>query len=187
VAAANVVQFAVIGLADHGVDRAHSLVARLRQRPFDRARHRLGDVQCVGKQDRRLDIAQLRHLGRSGELAEGVGDEETRGYLVLEQVAAMRQDRRDAVCTALPRSIVTCPTLTAATSVIALSGPVGRMPTTTPASRARGPEVAGVDNSRALTASRAAFTSRNALKSLRSRGPDRFDCAGRKLCCAGKM
>src|SRR4029453_256388 len=37
-----------------------------------------------------------------------------------------------------PRMMVVCPTSTPATSVIALSGPVGRMPTFRPKSEARG-------------------------------------------------
>src|SRR5438046_8449064 len=42
------------------------------------------------------------------------------------------------VCTSSPRRMVVCPTATPATSVIALSGPVGRMPTFSPNSEARG-------------------------------------------------
>src|SRR5712692_9774289 len=41
------------------------------------------------------------------------------------------------VRTSSPRMTLVCPTATPPTSVIMLSGPVGRMPTTTPASRAR--------------------------------------------------
>jgi len=37
-----------------------------------------------------------------------------------------------------PSMIVTCPTFTPATSVMALRGPVGRTPNVIPASRARG-------------------------------------------------
>ena len=43
-----------------------------------------------------------------------------------------------------PSRTVTCPTRTPGTSVIALSGPGSMMPTTTPASRARGRCVSGV-------------------------------------------
>src|SRR5258708_709496 len=42
------------------------------------------------------------------------------------------------VRTLSPRMTLVCPTMTPPTSLIMLCGPVGRMPTTTPASRARG-------------------------------------------------
>jgi hypothetical protein len=43
-----------------------------------------------------------------------------------------------------PRMIVVCPTSTPATSVIASSGPVGKMPTLSPKSEARGLALEGV-------------------------------------------
>lgn len=42
------------------------------------------------------------------------------------------------VRTSSPRTMVVCPTLTPATSMIASSGPVGRMPIFSPKSEARG-------------------------------------------------
>src|SRR6185369_11046108 len=49
VAAADVVEVAVIGLADHGVDRTDLGVAGLGQGPFHGAGHALGDGKRVGQ------------------------------------------------------------------------------------------------------------------------------------------
>ena len=50
----------------------------------------------VRQHDRRLDRAELLDLRRAGELAERVADEDRAGHLLAEQIAAVRQDRRDA-------------------------------------------------------------------------------------------
>ena len=58
------------------------------------------------------------------------------------------------VWTLRPRSIVTCPTFTPATSVIALSGPGWRMPGAMLSSRARGAAPAGAATSAATSSAR---------------------------------
>ena len=96
VQAADVVEAAVVGLADERVDRAHLLVARLRERVAHDRIHRRADAERVGQDDRRLDRAELVDLRRAGELAERVADEHRPGHLVLKDVAAVRHDRGDA-------------------------------------------------------------------------------------------
>ncbi len=94
VQAANVVQAAVVGLANQRVHRSHVRVARLIERPAHEAFDGGADAQRVGQRDRRLDRAELIDLRRAGELAEGVADEHGAGHLVLKHVAAVRNDRR---------------------------------------------------------------------------------------------
>src|SRR6185295_763394 len=72
------------------------LVARLRDRV---TRHRVDggpDAQRVGEDDRRFDRAEFSDLRRSRQLAKCVADEHRTGDLVLKDVAAVRNDRRDA-------------------------------------------------------------------------------------------
>jgi hypothetical protein len=90
------VQPAVIGLADQRIHRTHLLVPGLADRVADHRIHARADAQRVGEHDRRLDRAELVHLRRSGELAERVANEHRAGDLLLKDVAAMGNDRRDA-------------------------------------------------------------------------------------------
>ena len=92
VLAANVIQAAVIGLADERVHRSHVLVAGLIERPPDESIHDRADTQRIGQRDRRFDRAELVNLRRSGELAEGVADKHRARHFVLEDVALMRHD-----------------------------------------------------------------------------------------------
>ena len=92
----------------------------------------------VGEDDRRFDRAELLDLRRAGELAEGVADEHRAGDLVLEEIAAVRQDRRHAGADGVALDERTCPTRTPATSVMALRGPGVSAPGAIPRSRARG-------------------------------------------------
>ena len=93
---ADVAEVAVVGLADHRVDRAHVVHARLSQQPVH---GRVGDLpgaQGAGQQDRRLQFAQLLHLGDPGQLAVAVADHDRRRHPLPVQVARMRHDRGDA-------------------------------------------------------------------------------------------
>ena len=92
----DVVQAAVIRLADDGVDGSDLFVAGLRQCVRDDTFDAGADTQRVGQHDRRFDLTELEHLCGSGQLAERVADEHRAGHLLLEQVAAVRQDCRDA-------------------------------------------------------------------------------------------
>src|SRR5690606_2416516 len=87
VAAADVVDDAVIGLADYGVDGEDALIARLGERPFNEAGDALGDGEGVGEDDRRLDLAELLDLGGAGEFPVAVAGGEAGGGLVLEGVS----------------------------------------------------------------------------------------------------
>ena len=64
-ARADVVERAVVRLADHRVDRAHVLHAGLREHPADHRVGRLPDAERAGEQDRRLELAELAHLRRA--------------------------------------------------------------------------------------------------------------------------
>ena len=95
-APADIVQQAVIGFADDGVYRADILIARLGERPFDGGGAGFGDIERVGEQDRRFHLPQFDDLGRSHEFAVRIIGDEAGRHLVLEEIAAMRQDRGDA-------------------------------------------------------------------------------------------
>ena len=90
--AANVVQPAIVCLADQRVDGAHALVAGLCQRPADDGVDSDADAECIRKHDRRLDRAELLHLRRAGELAESVADKDRAWNLLAEEIAAVRKD-----------------------------------------------------------------------------------------------
>ena len=102
----------------------------------DTAADAMSAIGC--EQDGGLDLAKFIHLGRTSQLAEGVANENRARHLFAEQIAGMRQDGCHASAHSSPRVMVVCPTSTPATSVIASSGPVGRMPTLSPKSEARG-------------------------------------------------
>ena len=54
------------------------------------------DGQGIRERDRRLDGAELLDLSGARQLAESVADEHRAGHLLLEHVAAMRDDDGDA-------------------------------------------------------------------------------------------
>lgn len=84
VAAADVVQIAIIGFANNRIDGEDVLIAGLSKRVFDGAGDAFGDAQRVGENDGRFQVAQLFHLRAAGEFAEGIGREYRRGNLLLE-------------------------------------------------------------------------------------------------------
>src|SRR5262249_10608198 len=96
VTASDVVQVTVVSLGDNRVDRTDLLVAGQLQHPFDQRIGDAGDVQRVGQQDRRLDLAKLVDLSRTHQFAEAVADINSRRNFLLKHVAQMRQDRRHA-------------------------------------------------------------------------------------------
>ena len=75
VTAPNVVQVAVVRLGDDRVDRTDLLVAGKLEHPLDQRVGDAGDVQGVGQQDRRLDLAKLVDLSRTHQFAEAVAHE----------------------------------------------------------------------------------------------------------------
>ena len=92
--AADVVERAVVGLADERVDRADVLVAGPRERPSDDGVERRADGERVREDDRRFDRAELFDLRRSRQLAERVAHEDRARHLFPKQIAAVRQDGR---------------------------------------------------------------------------------------------
>ena len=90
--AADVVQAPVVGLTHDGVDRAHTLVARLHKRvasdTLDARRH----AQRVGQDDGRLDIAEFTHLRHTRQFAETIAHIDGRRHLLAEDVALVRHD-----------------------------------------------------------------------------------------------
>lgn len=95
-AAANVVQPAVVGFPHHRIDGANLLIAGQREFPIHQRGGRIPDAQRVGKNDGRLDLAELVHLRRSDKLPEGVLDIDGCGDLVLKHVSRMRKNHGDA-------------------------------------------------------------------------------------------
>ncbi len=93
---ADVVEPAVVRLAHEGVHRAHAVVAGLGERPghdgLDGGPHR----ERVREDDRRLDRAELAHLGGARQLPERVADEHGSRDLLLEEVPAVGQDGGDS-------------------------------------------------------------------------------------------
>src|SRR5256885_2203496 len=91
----DVVQEAVVGLGYDGIGGAHvGVPGEAEQVGEDRVR-RARDAQRACQDDRRLELAQLVHLRRSGELTEAVPHDDRRGHLLAKHVAAVRQDRGD--------------------------------------------------------------------------------------------
>ena len=64
--------------------------------PADDRVHGGADGQRIGEDDRRLDRPELLHLRRAGEFPERVADKHGAGDFLLEQVAAVREDRGHA-------------------------------------------------------------------------------------------
>src|SRR5262249_40800787 len=89
---ADVVQRAVVRLADQAVDRADGVVPRLCDRPPHERIERDTDTERVGEHDRRLDGAELVDLRGSRELAERVANEHRTRTFLAERVAAVRPD-----------------------------------------------------------------------------------------------
>src|SRR5690606_36300362 len=96
VAAADVVEVAVVGFADHRIDRTHVVVPGEGERVVDQRVRRGGHGERVGRHDRGFDVAQLRDLGGAGQLAEAVADVHRGRHLLAEDVARVRHDRGDA-------------------------------------------------------------------------------------------
>src|SRR6266705_5004623 len=89
---ADVVQKAVIRLTHHRIRRTHVFVARQRKQPRE---HRIGGArhaQGAGQDDRRLELAELIHLRRAGELAKTVPDDNRGRDLLPERIATVRED-----------------------------------------------------------------------------------------------
>jgi hypothetical protein len=62
---ANVIQVAIIGFTDHGIDGHHLLISRLRERPVENGLHARRHRQRVRQYDGSLDLAELRHLAEA--------------------------------------------------------------------------------------------------------------------------
>ena len=92
----------------------------------DTAADAMSAIGC--EQDGGLDLAKYLHLGRTGQLAEGVAHKNRARYLSRNRLPECGRMAVTPVRTSPPRMMVVCPTSTPATSVIASSGPVGRMP-----------------------------------------------------------
>ena len=100
---ADVVETAVVGLTDHGIDRSHLLHVRLRQQPAD---HRVGGspyTQGAGEEKRRLELRVLLELRHAQELPEAVHHEEGGGHSFSKDIAAVWQNRCDTGVDRIPR------------------------------------------------------------------------------------
>src|SRR5205085_2077447 len=92
----NVVERAVVRLADDDIDRADIFIAGKREHEIDHGVGNARYVQRRGQHDWRLDLAELVDLRRPHQLAEAVSDEDCARYFVAKEIAAVWQDRRDA-------------------------------------------------------------------------------------------
>jgi hypothetical protein len=93
---ADIIEASVIGLADHGVERADRFMPRLSQRPVENPVESARHGHRVGQHDGRLDLAEFADLTDPGQLAIAVGDGDGGGDAIGVDIAAMRQDGGDA-------------------------------------------------------------------------------------------
>jgi hypothetical protein len=138
VQAADVVEPAVVRLANERVDRTDLLVARLGDRVADDGVNRHADAERIRQDDRRFDRAELRDLRRARQLAKRIADEHRAGDLVLKQLPVCGTIAVTPVRTRSPSTTVVCPTRTPSTSVMALRAPRRVTPARLPRSRALG-------------------------------------------------
>ena len=94
--AADVIELAVVGFADDGIDAADVFIALLVERIGDDPFDALGHGKGVGQHDRRLDGTQFADLRHAGEFAETVAHIHGGGALAAEEIAFVRHDGRDA-------------------------------------------------------------------------------------------
>lgn len=98
-ARADIVDAAVVGFAHDAVDAPDVLVVGKGEGVVDDAVQAGGDVEGVGEDNRRFNVAEFLDLRIAGHLAEGIAQENARGHLFFEDVAAVGQDRGHArVC-----------------------------------------------------------------------------------------
>ena len=137
--AADVVERAVVRLADDDVDRPDVLVARQREHVVDQ---RIGDARHVQRRRQQRSATRSRRAPRSASIPSASRTRCRRrpraGTFSRKRFPPCGRIAVTPVRTFSPRMTVVCPTRTPATSVIAFSAPVGRLPTTMPISRARG-------------------------------------------------
>lgn len=132
VPSANVVQRSVVGLSHHPVDRLDVAVLGIRERIVDQRVQTGRHAERVGQHDRGFEVSQFPDLRVTGHFAVTVADADGCRQLVPENIAGMGNDGRDAVRTESPSISVVWPTRTPFTSVIALSGPVLKIPYSIP-------------------------------------------------------
>src|SRR5690242_968770 len=92
VESANVIEPAVVGFADDGIDATHFLVARLSQGPTRYCGRRVPDAERVGEYDGSFDLTQLHYLRGADEFAKRVIDINGAGNFVLKKISRVRQD-----------------------------------------------------------------------------------------------
>src|SRR5947207_3570471 len=90
----DVVQEAVIRFTDDGIGRAHVFVTREREEPGEHRVRGAWDAERAGEHNRRLQLAELIHLGRAGDLSESVADYDRRRNLFPKWIAADRKSTR---------------------------------------------------------------------------------------------
>ena len=95
-AAADVVEPAVVGFTDNGVDTAHIFIARLIERVVQDAFDALGYRQGICQYDRGFDVAKFLDLRHAGELAETISGKNGGRTFLAEDIAVVRHDGRDA-------------------------------------------------------------------------------------------
>src|SRR2546428_9210980 len=94
-AGADGVEEAVVRLPHDWVDGPHLLHPRLREPETHEGIVGFPDAQRTGEKNGRLELPELRYLGRAEQLPETVADVGRGGAAVVKEGAALRQDRRD--------------------------------------------------------------------------------------------
>jgi hypothetical protein len=93
---ANVIQDAVIGLANDGIGGANLLISgQAEQVGKDGIRH-TRHTESTGQDYGRLKLTQFLHLCEPGEFPKPIPDNYCRWHLLLKNVATVRQDRSHA-------------------------------------------------------------------------------------------
>src|SRR5438045_3728895 len=92
---ANIVQVAVVALADDRVHGLNAFISLLHQRPSDKGIRRGKRAKRIRQEDWRFDDSQLLNLCRADELAKAIGYVNGRRYFALKDVSAMRQHGSD--------------------------------------------------------------------------------------------
>ena len=142
---ADVVEPAVVRLAHDGIDRPDFLVSREAERQSDGGVGRGPTARVLVRMIGVFDRAELFHLSHAGELAVCVGDRDPAGTLSWKISPPWGGWPSRPSEVSFPSMRVTWPTLTPATSVMALSGPGRQRPGRDPRSRARGARAPGYE------------------------------------------
>src|SRR5437764_6446075 len=96
VESADVVEPAIVGFTDDGINAEDVFVSGLRQGPANQSGRGLPDAQSIGEHDRCFDLSELDDLCGADELAKRVEDKNCTRAFVLKNIPRVRQNGRDS-------------------------------------------------------------------------------------------